>query len=154
MPPTDRIATWFASLGPLGSLPAPGTFGSAAAALAAPLVFMPASMPVRALILVLLFLGGGLACDIVEKKLGKKDPGLCIIDEVLGQWTVYFFFAALAPWQLFLGFALFRAFDIAKPQPVRASERWMEGGFGVMLDDVVAGLYAALVLGALLALFG
>jgi phosphatidylglycerophosphatase A len=53
---------------------------------------------------------------------------------------------------MFLGFVLFRVFDIVKPQPVRASENWMPGGFGVMLDDALAGIYAAISLGILLKL--
>lgn len=149
----DRIATSFASLGPVGRLPASGTWGSAAAALAAPLLFMPAPQPMRAFILLLVFVGGGLACDIVERNTGRKDPGLCVIDEVLGQWAVYLPFAALTPWQMFWGFVLFRIFDIAKPAPVRASECWLPGGFGVMLDDLLAGLYAAVALWVVCAVF-
>lgn len=148
----DRIATNFASLGPFGKLPVSGTWGSAVAAVAAPLVFMPAPFAVRLTMLVLVFIGGGLACDIVEKNLCKKDPGLCVIDEVLGQWTTFLFFPVLTPWQLFWGFVLFRAFDILKPAPVRASECWMPGGFGVMLDDLLAGIYSAIALGVLIAL--
>jgi len=148
----DRIATTFASVGPFGKLPISGTWGSAVAAVAAPFLFMPAPMPVRVLIIALVFVGGGLACDIVEKNLCRKDPGLCVIDEVLGQWITYMFFCQLTPWQLFWGFVLFRVFDILKPPPVRASENWMPGGFGVMLDDALAGIYSAMALGLLLAL--
>ena len=142
----DRIAVNFASLGPLGRLPVSGTWGSAVAALAAPCLFMSATTPVRLLILVLLFIGGGLACDIVERQVCMKDPGLCIIDEVLGQWVTYCLFCTLTPWQLFWGFVLFRVFDIVKPWPVRNSENWLPGGFGVMIDDVLAGVYAAVAL--------
>ena len=152
MPLIDRIATAFASLGPFGKLPVSGTWGSAVAAVAAPFVFMPAPFAVRLFILALVFIGGGLACDIVEKNLGEKDPGLCVIDEVLGQWLTYLFFGVLTPFQMFLGFVLFRVFDIVKPQPVRASENWMPGGFGVMLDDALAGIYAAISLGILVKL--
>lgn len=148
----DRIATNFASLGPVGKLPVSGTWGSAVAALAAPVLFMPAPFAVRLAMLVLVFIGGGLACDIVEKNLCRKDPGLCVIDEVLGQWTTFLFFPVLTPWQMFWGFVLFRAFDILKPAPVRASECWMPGGFGVMLDDFLAGIYSAIALGVLIAL--
>jgi phosphatidylglycerophosphatase A len=148
----DRIATTFASVGPFGKLPVSGTWGSAVAAVAAPFVFMPAPFAVRLLILILVFIGGGLACDIVEKNLNQKDPGLCVIDEVLGQWLTYLLFGALTPFQMFLGFVLFRVFDILKPPPVRASENWMAGGFGVMLDDALAGIYAAVALGLLVAM--
>ena len=142
----ERIATHFASLGPFGRLPVSGTWGSAVAAVAAPWLFMSAPVPARLLILALVFVGGGLACDIVERRLGVKDPGLCVIDEVLGQWTTYCLFCALTPWQMFWGFVLFRVFDIWKPWPVRASEDWLPGGFGVMIDDLLAGIYAALAL--------
>jgi len=152
MSPTDRIATLFASLGPFGRLQASGTWGSLLAALTAPFLFMPATLPIRLFILILLFLGGALACDIVERNLNQKDPGLCIIDEVLGQWLTYCLFSTLTPFQIFLGFALFRLFDILKPFPVNVSENWLPGGFSVMLDDAVAGCYAAICLAVLIAI--
>jgi len=152
MSPTDRIATWFASLGPFGKFPAPGTWGSLIAATTAPCLFLSAPLAVRLLILLLLFIGGALACDIVERNCNEKDPSLCIIDEVLGQWVTFCLFASLTWFQLFLGLILFRIFDILKPQPVRASEDWLPGGFGVMLDDVLAGIYAAIVLWILIAI--
>lgn len=142
----ERTATHFASLGPFGRLPVSGTWGSAVAAVAAPWLFLPADATVRLFILVLILIGGGLACDIVERLLCQKDPGLCIIDEVLGQWTTYCLFPVLTPWQMFWGFVFFRVFDIVKPWPVRASENWLPGGFGVMIDDLLAGVYAALTL--------
>jgi len=146
----DRTAVAFASLGPIGRLPAPGTAGSFAAMLAAPWLFLDAPLGARLCILALVFLGGGLACDMAERATCRKDPGFCIIDEVLGQWLTYLCFPALSTRQLILGFVLFRVFDIAKPYPVRASENWLPGGFGVMIDDVLAGLYAALCLGLML----
>ncbi|MFP5222011.1 MAG: phosphatidylglycerophosphatase A [Acidobacteriota bacterium] len=148
----ERTAINFASLGPVGKLPISGTWGSAVTALAAPFLFMPAPFAVRLTILVLVFIGGSLACDIVEKTLCRKDPGLCVIDEVLGQWTTFLFFPVLTPWQMFWGFVLFRVFDILKPAPVRASECWLPGGFGVMVDDFLAGIYSAAALGVLIAL--
>ncbi|WP_243312219.1 phosphatidylglycerophosphatase A family protein [Fundidesulfovibrio agrisoli] len=149
---TERTAFAFASLGPLGRMPASGTVGSLAAMLAAPWLFLDASFAARLCILALVFLGGGLACDVVERVTCRKDPGLCIIDEVLGQWLAYLCFPALSVRQLVLGFVLFRIFDIAKPWPVRASESWLPGGFGVMLDDALAGVYAAMCLGVLVRL--
>ncbi len=146
----DRMATAFASLGPLGRLPAPGTWGSLAAVLVAPWVFSPAPPLVRFTILALVFLGGALACDMVERRLQRKDPGLCIIDEVLGQWITVAFLACPTPAQYIYAFALFRLFDMLKPPPVRASENWLPGGLGIMLDDALAGLYSALALGVLL----
>lgn len=144
----DRICLEFASLGPVGKFPfISGTWGSAAAALLAPWLFMPLSFPARVLVLAVLFILGGEAGTNVEKRLGRKDPGVVVIDELIGQWTTYLFFPVLGPWQLFLGFVLFRIFDILKPCPVRASENWLPGGYGIMIDDVLAGLYAYVCLG-------
>lgn len=150
----DRIILAFCRVEPAGLSPkAPGTMGSLVAIILAPFIFMPFSLPVRGVILVLLFFVGGLACTRAEKLLGKKDPGCVVIDEVLGQWVAVFPYLALAWWELALAFGLFRFFDIVKPWPVRASEHWMKGGFGIMLDDLLAGLYALLGLHLLKQLF-
>jgi len=147
---TDRIATACATLGPVGHLPkGPGTWGSAAAVIVAPFLFLPHSPLVRVLILVALFLAGAWAAGRAEHVLGRKDPGCVVIDEVLGQWLTFLPFSIMTSWQVLAGFALFRLFDIAKPFPIRRSERWLPGGFGVMLDDVIAGAYAAAGLWAL-----
>ena len=144
----DTISLFCATLGPIGRMPhAPGTWGSAVAALAAPAVFLPLPGGWRVLVLALLFIGGGLAATRAEQLLGTKDPGQVVIDEVLGQWIVFAPLAAPDAFELGLGFALFRLFDITKPPPVRASERWLPDGYGVMIDDVLAGLYGCLVLG-------
>lgn len=144
---TDRLATHFATLGPIGHLkPGPGTWGSAAAVITAPFLFLPYSPVMRCAILVALFVLGSLAASRAEVVLGKKDPGSVIIDEVLGQWLTYLPFSILPAWQVLAGFLLFRLFDIAKPFPVRRSERWLPAGWGVMIDDVVAGIYAAAAL--------
>lgn len=149
----ERIALGFASLCRLGKLPVPGTLASVLATLAAPWFFMSATYPVRLLIVALLFIGGGLACQIVEQQEGEQDPSLCVIDEVLGQWIAIGFFCTLNFWGYLAGLVLFRVFDILKPYPIRASEKWLPGGFGVMLDDVLAGVYSAIVLGILLWIF-
>jgi len=83
------------------------------------------------------------------------DPGTVVWDEFVGQWI------ALTPllWMprgvlwIFAGFILFRVFDIAKPWPVSWADRHVGGGFGVMLDDVFAGLYAALAMTLILRLW-
>ncbi len=76
---------------------------------------------------------------------GKKDPGLVVIDEVLGQW-ITLAGAVRVNWKMYaIGFALFRLFDIWKPYPVRGLES-LPGGQGIVADDLMAGLYAALVL--------
>jgi phosphatidylglycerophosphatase A len=87
------------------------------------------------------------ASGAAEKEFGE-DGGPIVIDEVVGQWITL---AGLVPtpFVLILGFLLFRLFDIFKPFPARRLER-LGGGVGVMLDDVVAGVYAAIVLRLLL----
>jgi phosphatidylglycerophosphatase A len=75
----------------------------------------------------------------------RKDPGLVVIDEVLGQW-VTLLGAAAWNWKTYLaGFLLFRLFDIWKPQPVRLAESLPEGT-GIVADDLMAGIYGALIL--------
>jgi len=69
-----------------------------------------------------------------------------VIDELVGQWLTFLPLAAPTTFELVAGFFLFRAFDILKPPPVRASENWLPGGFGVMIDDVLAGIYAGVCL--------
>jgi phosphatidylglycerophosphatase A len=77
--------------------------------------------------------------------LGKKDPGVVVVDEVLGQWVTLLGAASLT-WVNFLaGFILFRIFDIWKPWPIRKLERLPEG-YGIVCDDLAAGLYGALIL--------
>jgi phosphatidylglycerophosphatase A len=139
----DRLALAISRVEPFGLSPkAPGTCGSAIAILLAPFIFMPCPAGWRLLILIALFVLGGLAASRAEQILMEKDPGSVVIDEVLGQWLVCLPFAGLNWGEYALAFILFRVFDICKPWPVRASEDWLPGGFGVMLDDVLAGLYA------------
>ena len=78
-----------------------------------------------------------------------KDPGIVVVDEVIGQWIAI---AGAHPlnWKSWLGaFALFRLFDIWKPPPVRWVDDHVQGGFGVMADDLAAGVYGAIALFAL-----
>lgn len=148
MTTNDKISTWFCSLGPIGFLPGPsGTWGSLVAAILAPCLFLSLSFPGRIALLAVLFVLGGLAATAVEKRLGTKDPGQVVVDELIGQWVTFLPFPYLPTGDLVLGFFLFRVFDVLKPPPVRASETWLPGGFGIMIDDVLAGLYAYACLG-------
>ena len=143
----DRLSLLVTGLGPIGKIPyASGTWGSAAAALAAPALFLPLPGHGRVVIRATLFGIGGVAGTRVERLLNRKDPSHIVLDELIGQWITYLPFAALPPLELFVGFLLFRGFDILKPPPVRASENWLPGGYGVMIDDVLAGVYACLCL--------
>jgi len=129
----------------IGYIPvAPGTFGSVAGiALCLPAALLPT--PVAA-VLVLAFIGAAVwAAHRTEQILGAKDPGPIVIDEMAGMLVTL---VGLAPTggTLLVGFLLFRLLDIAKPFPIRQLERRLPGGWGVVADDVAAGLLANLLL--------
>lgn len=140
-------ATALATLLGIGRAPlAPGTWASLAA--------LPLAWGISALGGVVLLAAWTLvaaalgiwACDVYVRESGKHDPSECVIDELAGQWIA----CLAAPLSLpgyALAFVLFRLFDIWKPWPISAAER-APGGFGVMLDDLVAGLFAAILVAA------
>ncbi|EFL49835.1 phosphatidylglycerophosphatase A [Solidesulfovibrio fructosivorans JJ]] len=143
----DRLSLLVSGLGPIGKIPyASGTWGSAAATIAAPALFLPLPGFWRVLILIALFFIGSFTATRTETLLQKKDPSHVVIDELIGQWVTFLPFASLPTLELAAGFLLFRAFDILKPPPVRASENWLPAGYGVMIDDVLAGIYACICL--------
>jgi len=123
---------------------APGTFGTLAA-IPLYLLVAPLSAPIYGALVVVLFVVGVWLCGRTAKQLGVHDhPGI-----VWDEWVGFLLTMFLAPvsWvSVLLGFVLFRFFDIAKPWPVRIADRRVGGGFGIMLDDVLAGIYAAIVL--------
>jgi phosphatidylglycerophosphatase A len=88
---------------------------------------------------------GTWAAHRAERILGIKDPGAIVIDEVAGMTLAVSPFV-LTPAVLLVGFVLFRLFDVTKPFPAGRSQR-VTGGIGVMLDDLIAGLYALIVIG-------
>ncbi|MCQ2444191.1 MAG: phosphatidylglycerophosphatase A [Mailhella sp.] len=147
---SDACVLHFCRLGPAGLSPkAPGTAGSLLSVLAAPFLFLPLPLTWRMLVLAVLFVAGGFAATRAERILGEKDPGCVVIDELVGQWTAMLFLGSFsAGWSwadavfLLLPFALFRFFDILKPRPIHASEDWLPAGWGIMLDDVIGGVYA------------
>lgn len=151
--PGRAFALAVATVGGIGLAPvAPGSFGSAAAIPIFVLLSYLGPWLFGVSVLTLLFLGIW-AADIAERAYGRKDDGRIVIDEVVGQLI------ALAPLLvlgasrsaslLVTGFVLFRGFDIWKPPPARWAERRFSGGAGVVLDDVVAALFAGLALAAL-----
>lgn len=142
---SDNLALGIARLAVAGLSPkGPGTCGSLVAVLLAPWCFMPLSLLWQLAALTVIFFVGAWAAGRAEHILNEKDPGQVVVDELLGQWIAIMpLGAAINPWQLLAAFILFRTLDIAKPWPVKASEDWLPGGFGVMLDDLVAGLGAA-----------
>jgi phosphatidylglycerophosphatase A len=132
------LSTWCgAGLSPR----APGTVGSLASlALWAPLVLHEAAWWQRLVVAIALFVVGVVASEVVVKARGE-DPQIVVIDEVVGMGVTLLLVGAGWP-QLVAGFLCFRVFDIWKPWPVRVADARVGGGFGVMLDDVLAGLYA------------
>jgi len=146
--PAGWIATGFGSgLSPL----APGTAGSLAALLPW-LALAELPLPHYALALVLALALGVWACAWVVRTTHVADPAYAVWDEFVGLWIALIPLVGMPrswPW-IACGFILFRIFDIWKPWPVSWADRNVEGGFGVMLDDIVAGLYAAIVLAAML----
>jgi phosphatidylglycerophosphatase A len=83
------------------------------------------------------------AGTIIERESGREDPGQVVIDEVAGQW-IALLASPVEIRHVLLAFVLFRVFDIVKPWPARQLEK-LHGGFGIMMDDVAAGIYALLV---------
>jgi len=138
------LAVWFGcGYAPKG----PGTAGSAAALLIAILLHLAWPLPPFSfgILAALLLIPGIWAAGVVARDTGGKDPQVVVVDEVIGQWTALAG-AATLNWKSWLAaFLLFRLFDIWKPFPIRKLES-LPGGTGIVMDDVMAGIYAALVL--------
>lgn len=127
---------------------APGTMGSLATL---PLVMLLYPMGVIGLFIgvVVSYFLGLYATNQILKNSTNKDPGFVVIDETAGQLTTFLFIAPVASLSLLnlgIGFALFRLFDIVKIWPCSYFDKKVVGAFGVMTDDVFAGIYAGLVL--------
>ena len=141
----DRLLMFIATGAGSGYLPkAPGTWGT----LVGLLLWWPlAGLSLAAYLaaVAVLFIVGVASAGAAEKILDRGDPGVVVIDEIVG---VLIALAAvpLHPVAALAGFALFRLFDIAKPFPVGWVDRHLHGGLGIMLDDVAAGLYTLVVL--------
>jgi phosphatidylglycerophosphatase A len=99
---------------------------------------------------ILFFFIGIFTSSRLEKQLGE-DPSIVVIDEIVGMWISLFFLPKNPA--IYIGaFVLFRVFDIVKPSPARQVERY-KGGWGIMLDDVFAGIYANIVMQIILLIF-
>ena len=152
------IATWFGS----GLLPiAPRTWGSLAAFPFAYIISVNSGPYVLIIGTVALFFIGMQASNNVKKSARKKDLGFIVVDEVVGQWIAllplpflynlvdpdffYWFFVPMAV----VAFLAFRIFDIWKPWPINYVDKNVPGGLGIMLDDVIAGIYALVITSAM-----
>jgi phosphatidylglycerophosphatase A len=120
---------------------APGTMGTL---VAIPLYLLLSQLELLtySIVVVAGFLIGIYLCDKTSKALGVHDHSGIVWDEFIGYWITMIAIPAVT-WQWILaGFVLFRFFDIAKPWPVKVADKRVPGGFGIMLDDLLAGLYA------------
>jgi len=140
--PAGWIACGFGS----GFTPkAQGTFGSLAA-IVPWLLLRGLSMPAWVGVIVVAFVIGVWACNISGRILGVDDHRSLVWDEFVGLW-ITLLPALVAPWwAVVVGFTLFRLFDVWKPWPIAWFDRRVKGGFGVMLDDVIAGAFAGIAL--------
>jgi len=127
--------------------PAPGTWGTLVAIplyLLAMQVISPSSMVYLGLIIVS-FIAGIYICGKTAIDAGVHDHGSIVWDEIVGFWITMLFVPVT--WQnIALGFALFRVFDIVKPWPIKLLDKHVHGGFGIMIDDVLAGIFAWVLL--------
>ena len=144
-------AIWIATAGGVGYFPiAPGTAGSlVGVAAVVGLGQLPLHRAAAIGVLAAASLGlcalGVWAAGKAEEFFGRTDPGQVVVDEVVGQMLTFLLIPHTTWKWLVGGFLLFRFFDIVKPFPARQAER-IPRGWGIMLDDVVAGLYAMAVL--------
>jgi phosphatidylglycerophosphatase A len=144
------LGTWFGA----GLLPVmPGTWGSLAALPCAWAIRISWGVTGLAIAALIAFVVGGWAAGTIAKTSDVKDPGAIVIDEVAAQWLVLLP-APPDTLSYAAAFLLFRIFDIWKPWPVRLADRRVPGGLGIMLDDLLAAVYAVLLFVILLAVGG
>ena len=145
-----KISYLFATVFGSGYSPyAPGTVGSFFAALFFLLLKSYSILFLASLIICLFFLGVFVANQVAQVE-HCKDPSIVVIDELVGIWITFLFILIYKSdiYNSFFGysllFILFRFFDIIKPYPIKHAEKY-SGGFGIMIDDVIAALYTILV---------
>lgn len=136
------ISTWFGC----GFMrPAPGTWGTLGAMPFGILLSVFGGWMALAVGIIIVTALGFYAVDKFQKETGTHDSGMIVIDEVAGLW-ITLLACSLSPLSIVLAFVLFRFFDILKPWPVGWLDKKLDGAAGVMLDDLMAGVYAALCL--------
>jgi len=138
------LLKYIATAGFIGYIPfAPGTFGS----LLGLILFIIFKPSITAHILIIIFgtIIGIYASTTAEKIFNEKDSGRIVIDELIG-FFVSVFYLPHTPGFIFAAFFLFRFFDILKPFPIANLERGLDKGTGIMADDLLAGVYANIIL--------
>jgi len=140
-----RAAFFIASCGYVGYFPiAPGTAGSAVGVLFDQVLRTTFSSVAYGVAILVVTIVGVKAASIVEESSNQIDPSLVVVDELAGM-MLSLYLLPLSWLGLLVGFLVFRLFDIVKPFPCKQAEK-MHGGMGIMLDDLIAGLYTNLVL--------
>ena len=141
-----RMSTMIATVGGVGQLPAPGTWGSFVGLCLGVLVLDYFTTLWRGIILVGMFLLSVFVCTRAEQNLGRHDPSEIILDEVWAMVAIVVGLAEIArvPRLVFWSFVAFRFFDIVKPPPLRSLAR-LPAGWGIMADDAGAAVYTLLL---------
>lgn len=144
--PASLLATWFGS----GLLPRmPGTWGSLAALPFAVMITVAGGPWALLAAIVVIFFVGLWASGVYAAASNTHDPGAVVIDEVAGQWLALFPLAltsvALDPVFYATAFILFRVFDVLKPWPASYLDQNLPGAWGIMTDDIAAGIYAGAI---------
>jgi phosphatidylglycerophosphatase A len=124
---------------------APGTAGSLVALVPAWLT-LELPFPWRVAVAATVFAAGVFICGASARALGEHDHPAIVFDEIAGVLATALAITAPDLWRLALAFVLFRIFDIAKPWPIRDVDHRLRGGLGIMLDDLMAAIYAAVCL--------
>ncbi|MHC5225640.1 phosphatidylglycerophosphatase A family protein [Ignatzschineria sp. LJL83] len=144
--PWQFLASGFGSgLSPV----APGTMGTL---MALPFWFLFANyLPLWAYILIIIVstILGIVICQKASDELGVHDHGGIVWDEFVGLW-ITLLFAPVSWTSAILGFLIFRFFDVLKPWPIKVADQKVSGGFGIMIDDIIAGIFSLIVLQAIL----
>ncbi len=139
-------ATWVATWCGTGLMqPAPGTWGTLGALPFGMILMVVGGIPALIIASIIFFFVGLWAAKHFETMVREKDSGMIVIDEAVGLW-IALIPALLTPLSIGLAFVLFRFFDIIKPFPIGWLDKKYKGAFGVMIDDVVAGIFAAIVM--------
>jgi len=133
----------FATVCGVGFLPfAPGTWATLVGVVIT--YFLGNNLPVFTILLLVLLVFGIITTGVVEKQMNQKDPGILVIDEVVGVMIALWGLPLIWP-VMICGFFLFRAFDMFKIYPINKLEA-QSGGWGIMLDDCMAGVYTNIIL--------
>lgn len=145
-----KVYNYIATVFGVGFLPlAPGTWGSVVGLLLC--LLLHGNLILYLSVFVALFVLGTVSAGKVEKESGTDDPPFIVIDECACIFAAYFLIPLTLP-AIITGFVLYRLFDIIKVPPMRLIEKRIKGGSGIMLDDLIAGIYTNILLRVFLAI--